>query len=61
MTLYAGSKKVCPTIKFFMYLLNLDGGLADSIYVYEQQITGGDASSQMDIRNRVDGGSAKWL
>lgn len=61
MTLYAGSKKICPTIKFFMYLLNIDGGIARSIYVYSQQITGGDASSQMNVRNKVDGGSAQWL
>ena len=58
MSLYAGSKKVCPTIGFLIYFLNIDGGIANSIYVYDQVINGGDASVSGQIRNKIDGGHA---
>ena len=58
MSLYAGIQKVCPTIGFFIIWLNLDGGIANSIYVYDQVINGGTASISGNIREKIDGGNA---
>lgn len=58
MSLYAGSKKVCPTIGFLIYWLNIDGGRANSVYVYDQVINGGSATVVGQVRNKIDGGHA---
>lgn len=58
MTLYAGSKKVCPSIGFFVFWLNIDCGLADSVYVYDQVLNGGSALNGGIYRDRIDGGNA---
>lgn len=60
MTLYAGSKKVCPTIAFLICWLNLDGGKADSKYVYAQSIDGGNAFIGGTIKTKINGGKAQW-
>ena len=58
MTLYAGNKKVCPTVGFINYILNIDGGNSRSKYVYIQFISGGTAQVSGTIKNKIDGGDS---